>query len=219
MQSVAGPNKQTVQAGYDQIAQKYLDWATSRESPRLKYVEELLRKLPPIRSARVLELGCGAGVPVTQKLVEHGCSVVGNDISDKQIQLAREKCPGANLIAGDMTLLQFEDESFDAVVCFFALFHLPRVEQPSMLHKILGWLKPGGKLLLNLGTEDNEGGNSQFQGTEMFFSGYDTDRNIKMISDAGFRVTEAEVLDGSDNSDPADPDYGRKFLWIVAERE
>ena len=210
--------RKVVQDGYDKIAERYLEWTSTTESPRLRYIEEVLSKLPSTESARVLELACGAGVPVTKKLLEHGCSVIGNDISEKQLQLAKERCPSATLIGGDMTLLQFEDSTFDAVVCLFALFHLPRTEQPALLTKVLRWLRPGGFLLVNLGTDDNEGGNGNFHGAEMFYSGYDGDRNKNMIKEVGFEVISAEILDGSDGSDPTDPDYGIKFLWVVARK-
>ncbi|KAJ7696771.1 hypothetical protein B0H17DRAFT_1053002, partial [Mycena rosella] len=49
-------------------------------------------------SADFPELGCGAGVPCTQVLVEHGLNVTGNDISAAQIALAREHVPKATLI-------------------------------------------------------------------------------------------------------------------------
>lgn len=67
---------------------------------RMGYIADLLKKLSA--GADVLELGCGAGVPVTQVLIEHGLNVTGNDISAAQIALAREHVPKATLIQGDI---------------------------------------------------------------------------------------------------------------------
>ena len=145
-------SKQQIQHFYDKIAVLYLEWVESNPSPRLNYTNNLLIGLPP--SSRVLELGCGAGVPVTQTLSRHEniAEVVANDISSIQLSLARQRLAVSNtannvtFIAGDMMALSFPAESLDGVLAFFSLFHLPRAEQPLILSNIYTWLKPGGSV-------------------------------------------------------------------------
>jgi SAM-dependent methyltransferase len=172
-----------------------------------------------IAAPRILELGCGAGVPITRMLLDRGAQVVANDISTKQISLAKVRCSEATFVPGDMAALTFEPASFDGVVAFYSIFHLPRAEQKGMLSKICSWLKPGGLFVLNLATEDNEEIYGEFLGHGMFWSSFSVEDSKEMVKGAGFELAEAEVLEAGDGKlDESDPDYGVKFLWIAAKR-
>lgn len=195
----------------------YLNWVEGQGSPRERYVQKLLSNLPA--KPNILELGCGAGTPVLRMLLDHGASVVGNDISSKQIELAKTRCPEAELIAGDMAGLSFADEKFDGVAAFYALFHLPREEYKTFLGKIHAWMKPGGYFVFNLATVDQEDIHGEFFGHGMYWSSYGQDENLKILREAGFEVLEKEVLEAGDgNLKEGDPDYGVKFMWILAKK-
>lgn len=206
--------KAVVRSGYDQMADTYLNWTTAIDSPRLKYLEKLLSKLPDSSTARVLELGCGAGVPGTQTLAKQCREVVANDISDAQIKLARVNVPNANVqfIREDMTQLHFDPGSLDAVVAFYSILHLPREEQRGMFQQVFAWLSPGSYLLCNLGAEDNPGSTADWLGSRMYWSSFDAEMNLQQVRDAGFNIVESEIL--VDNED------GRlaPFLWILAQK-
>src|SRR5262245_30575553 len=147
--------KRIVADGYDEIAQRYLAWSALRPSPeRMRSLGQLLDLLPG--GAEVLELGCGAGVPVTHALAERG-RVTGVDISAEQIALAERYVPDATFIHADMTTLDFAPGSFDAVVAFYTLTHVPRAEHSGLLERIATWLRPGGLLFATLGASDSPG--------------------------------------------------------------
>ena len=206
-----------VKDAYDNIAEWYLRWVSDQKSPRERYTEKVLSHAPT--SPRILELGCGSGVPITRLLLDRGADVVANDISSAQIRMAKARCPQAQLIAGDMTELTFEPASFDGCVSFFAIFHLPRAEQKGMLEKICTWLKPGGMLAFNLATVDEEEIHGEFLGHGMFWSSYDVEASKAMVSEAGLELVEADVLEAGDGLlEEGDPDHGVKFLWIVARK-
>ncbi|KAK4125405.1 methyltransferase type 11 [Parathielavia appendiculata] len=208
---------QIVSQGYDHIAESYLHWVESQRSPREHYTEKLLSHCPP--SPRILELGCGAGVPITRMLLDRGAQVVANDISAKQLDLARARCPEAALIPGDMTALSFEPESFDGVVAFFSIFHLPRAEQKGMFSKIHSWLKPGGMVVFNLATADEEEVYGEFLGHGMFWSSFGAEESKAMVTDVGLKVVEFEELEAGDGQvDENDPDYGVSFIWVAARK-
>ncbi|KAJ7782144.1 S-adenosyl-L-methionine-dependent methyltransferase [Mycena olivaceomarginata] len=147
--------KSHIEKVYDIVAEKYLAWSGPRPTTtRMAHIANLLKKLPA--GADVLEFGCGAGVPATQALIEHGLNVIGNDISAAQISLARVHVPKATLIQGDMLTLDFAPGSFDAVLGFYSIFHLPKEEQALMIEKIRGWLRPGGWLLCNFHFDEGD---------------------------------------------------------------
>jgi cyclopropane fatty-acyl-phospholipid synthase-like methyltransferase len=125
--------KKAVETGYNRIAERYLAMKDREDPATLAILEDLARDLPP--GSPVLDLGCGAGVPVTRWLARR-FAVTGVDVSARQLELASRHIPAANFVKVDMTDLDFAPESFDAVVAFHSIIHVPRVEHPALLGKI-----------------------------------------------------------------------------------
>ncbi|KAI4634019.1 uncharacterized protein J4E87_001188 [Alternaria ethzedia] len=206
-----------VEHAYDHIAQWYLEWVEGDRSPRERYTRKLLDSLPP--SPSVLELGCGPGVPVLSMLVDHGAQVTANDISAKQVKMAEPRCPRARFIAGNMTTLTFEAESFHGVLSFYTLFHLPRSQLKDMLVKIYSWLKPGGFFAFNLASVDEEEIHGEMMGYGMFWSSYGVHENCEMLEQIGFELLEVEkVKAGDGNLNEDEPDYNSEFVWVMARK-
>ncbi|KAH0844912.1 putative O-methyltransferase [Fonsecaea pedrosoi] len=210
-------HKLLVKDGYDKIAQTYLDWSHGKPAARVTrvtYVEKLLSQLQSPTEANVLELGCGAGVPCTRLLAQSCGRVFANDISQAQIHLAKANVPEENVhfIQGDMTHLEFDRSTIQAVVAFYSIIHLPREEQRSLIQQIWEWLSPAGYLLCNLGVADNPGSTADWLGSRMYWSSFDVETGMKMLKDTGFTVTQSEVLH--------DDEDGRlvPFLWVLAQK-
>lgn len=211
-------HKKLVQESYDKMAAEYTAWAVTGSHTRMLYVDDLLTRLPNASQATVLELGCGAGTPVLETLVTKVSHIFANDISNVQLDFARKRCPEkTTFLPGDMAALEIQAGSLDAVMGFYFILHLPREEQPAMLGRIHGWLKDGGLLALNLGTEDQEELRGKFFGEEMYWSTFSAEKSKEMICDAGFELLKAEVKTGED-LDAQDPDYGISFLWVLARK-
>jgi ubiquinone/menaquinone biosynthesis C-methylase UbiE len=200
--------REVVARGYDDAAGRYLEWNTLRPSAaRLEYLRRACELIPS--GARVLELGCGAGIPMTAALAE-GRDVTGVDISATQIELARENVPSATFLHADMTALRFPPGSFDAVVAFYSLTHVPRDDQPALLVRAREWLAPGGTLVATMGVEDDPGGiEADWLGVDMYFSHFGARKNRRLVEAAGFVVDSAEVL-----TEPEDR-FDARFLWVV----
>jgi len=206
-----------VEHAYDHIAQWYLEWVQSDRSPRERYTRKLLDSLPP--SPSVLELGCGPGVPVLSMLVDHGAQVTANDISAKQIEMAKARCPRATFVAGNMTTLLFKPESFQGVLSFYTLFHLPRSQLRDMLVNIYSWLEPGGLFAFNLAGIDEEEIHGEMMGFGMFWSSYGVHKNCEMLEQVGFELLEVErVKAGDGNLNEDEPDYDSEFVWVMARK-
>jgi SAM-dependent methyltransferase len=81
------PRKLLVESGYDALGEAYADWSARVEGdPRDRYLDDVSRRLPA--GSRVLDLGCGSGLPST-KLVAERFEVLGVDVSATQIDCAR----------------------------------------------------------------------------------------------------------------------------------
>ena len=151
-----------VRRGYDAISRAYrndegrTNAETEDGTERYKgWVDELAQLIPP--PARVLDLGCGAGVPATKLMTDKGFDVLGLDISAVQIERARRIVPTATFQQADMVTWEHEPASFDAVVSFYALIHVPLEDQRNLLPKIRSWLRPAGYLLAIVGAERRTG--------------------------------------------------------------
>ena len=118
----------------------------------------------------MLDLDCGAGVPVARALAADGFAVIGVDVSDVQIARARRLVPAARFLRADATRVELPAAAFDAVVCLYVLIHLPLEEQPALLGRIAGWLRPGGRLLGHhrpAGLDRHRGGLARWLGDDV----------------------------------------------------
>jgi cyclopropane fatty-acyl-phospholipid synthase-like methyltransferase len=205
---VTDPRVGVVERGYDEIAERFLDWAQRIEGdPRLEWLGELVSRLPA--GARVLELGCGAGEPCMRLLAER-FRVTGIDISARQIELARNHVPQANLVRANFLELELP-AGFDAVCSFYVLNHVPREQLRGLISKIAGWLRPGGLFMHAFATGDTPAWIGSWLGTTMFFSGFEPSQNRRLVKAAGLAVLRDEVVTFTE------PDYGRvAFQWLLA---
>ncbi len=184
--------KKIVQEGYDKVSHAYrADVLDPNDESYQKYkawVDEFAQHLQKGRA--VLDLGCGNGIPSTQLLAEN-FHVTGVDISPVQIERAKERVPNAEFICADMSEISFAPASFDAIVSFYAIIHLPLEEQPQLLAKMHTWLKDEGYLMLITGHNAWTGEASNWLGVEggdMFWSHTDRDTYLQWLTEAGFHV-------------------------------
>jgi len=205
------PPEEVVRRGYDAIAERYAEWAASFESPALHWVEALLTRLP--EGSDVLELGCGGGGPATRALAAHH-RVVGVDISERQLERARRLVPQARFVQADVTQLELEPASFDAVVLLFLFGHIPRAKQRPLLERIFHRLVPGGWFLGTLGTANaDDEVEADWLGAPMFFASYDERWNREALLGAGFELDDARVVPFEE------PGHGLvSFMWVLARK-
>ncbi len=194
--------KKLVRDGYDKVSHTYrADALDPNEESYHKYkawVDELSEHLQD--GAKVLDLGCGNGIPSTQLLAE-SFHVTGVDISPVQIERAKRLVPAAQFICTDMSLVSFPPANFDAIVSFYAIIHLPLEEQPPLLARMHTWLKDDGYLMLVTGHNAWTGQASNWLGVEggdMFWSHTDRDTYLKWVTEAGFQhVRDVFVPEGN----------------------
>lgn len=203
------PTPQRIVAdGYDLIAERYQAWSGDRPSPaRRAALAMALGAIPA--GAEVLELGCGAGLPMTAALAEDR-DVTGLDISAAQVALATRNVPRARFLQADLIAYDRPPASVDAVVAFYVLTHVPRAELAPLLGRIARWLRPGGVFLAAFGVEDDPGGVEDYLGVPMYFSQFSARVNRRLVGEAGLAVERAEVL-----TEPEDRASAR-FLWVLA---
>jgi SAM-dependent methyltransferase len=197
-----------VAAGYDAVADAYFD-RFGVSVVRRKWLGRLMDSLRP-EGDRVLDLGCGAGVPVARDLAALGHAVVGVDVSAQQILRARHNVPTATFIEADMCEVKFEPTSFDAVGAFYSVTHVPPAQQGDLVSKIALWLRPGGALVASFAAGEAGEWIGEWLGTTMFFGHCSEDATLRHLHDAGLKVRRS-AIERQDNEDAA-------FLWIEAAK-
>ena len=112
-----------------------------------RFGEGLVELLAPQPGEHILDLGCGPG-QLTQKIAEHGATVVGLDSSPEMIGQARQNYPKLHFVLRSATEMIFEDE-FDAVFSNATLhWVLDASAAASGMHRAL---RKGGRLIVELG--------------------------------------------------------------------
>ena len=132
-----------VEAGYDRIGERYTE-------ERGKFdirneLKEFCSKLPP--NGKVLDAGCGTGIPVGRHLIRNGFEVVGIDISKTMVATARRNLPEAMILQMNMVDINFPPESFDGLISCYALIHVPRERHAGIFQSFHTILKDQGAIL------------------------------------------------------------------------
>ena len=96
------------------------DWAEN-EAQAVPAYEAALACVELRPGDAVLDVGCGAGT-FLGLVADRGAQLHGIDAAEPLFVLARERVPGADLRAGDMQWLPWEDDRFDLVTGFCSFF-------------------------------------------------------------------------------------------------
>ncbi len=118
--------------------------------PKINFVVDIAKR----KGGKVLELGCGYGY-LSLELARNGLDVLGVDLSPKSIEIAKQfakentfketfgllkyKC-------ADIISMTLEDESFDSIIFFSTLHHMPDLNQ--LFPRLQKALKKGGNLII-----------------------------------------------------------------------
>lgn len=215
---MTSPHHDAVRDAYDVIADEYLKRvAIARDSAGVRarvklLIDEIRDRVPP--AGKVIDLGCGAGLPFTALLAET-FNVTGVDFSKRQLELAKENVPDASLVQSDMTQVSFPAGEAGAVTAFFSIIHVHRDLHAELYKNIASWLKPGGMFVASLGkggrAEDWE---DDWFGARMFWSYHEPEIALEQISNAGMRVERSwqETVDGGIDGQP------ETFFWVIASK-
>lgn len=193
--------------GYDLVSRAYRedDADEGEYAPWLDLLEARVKT-----HAKVLDLGCGCGLPVARRLAPR-YDVTGVDFSPVQIERARTLVPTATFVCADMTAIAFPAAAFDAIVCLYAIIHVPLAEQRRLLRNVASWLRPGGVLIASVGhrawtgTEEDWLGVS---GADMWWDHADAATYRQWLADAGLVVEDERFV----------PEGSGGHTFVVASR-
>lgn len=178
---------------YDQIAAWY-EKARSQEVGAAE-TARLAKMLPA--GAKVLDLGCGTGLPIARILSDMGLEVYGIDSSREMVRRFRQNLPRAPVLCEAAERSDFFGERFDAVVCWGVLFHLVPDDQALVIRRVGERLNERGLFLFTAG--DREGVvESKTNGVSFRYCSLGKSRYRELLEEAGLAIVD-ERFDSHDN--------------------
>ncbi len=183
-------------AAFDAIGERY-DEAFADKTAQVEATRWLVSRLGP--GERVLDVGCGSGIPTAKMLVEAGFSVHGIDISKEMLRIAGRNAPGASFEQADVMTFSPEPASFSGVTAFFSLLMLRKAEIPAALRNIVRALRPGGHLALSMVEGDFDFLEVPFLGQSLHVTAYPQAALEAVLGEAGIEILEMEAVTFSTN--------------------
>jgi SAM-dependent methyltransferase len=139
---------------YDLIA----DWYLTDRGRTVGVPEALAVAATLPVGSRILDVGCGNGVPITEALVSAGHRVAGLDSSTGMLTRFLANLPGTPAVCGDARRCPFAGGIFDAAISWGMIFHLPRADQAMVFASVSRVLKPGAPFLFTAAERDGVDG-------------------------------------------------------------
>ncbi|MEM8908636.1 MAG: class I SAM-dependent methyltransferase [Bacteroidota bacterium] len=188
---------------YDRIAQKYDAHLTGSEYG-LNFLQRAINYCTLTR--RALDLGCGSGGRMIDELETHGFKIWGVDISAQMLALARAKHPTIEFQQANIVDWQ-STQSYDLIVAWDSLFHLPLRAQAPVLRKICSWLAPQGILMYTFGA-DQGAHKSSWHNEPFAYSAIGITENLRIISECHCECKHLEL-----------DQYPEKHVTIIVKKQ
>jgi SAM-dependent methyltransferase len=120
----------------------------------------------------ICDAGCGPSAHVGRYLAEKGLTVIGIDISDRCIEMARALHPDMLFRREDIMNLSFDSDTLDGLVSYYSIIHTPKKLVGKIFKEFHRVLKPGGYLLVAVKAGSGEGYVHELLGieTDIYYS-------------------------------------------------
>ena len=182
-----------------------------RKNRKLHSFEQFLFKelQKKVQKGKLLDLGCGPGVPYDKYFVKQGYNVTGVDLSQKHIDIANKNVR-AKFVKADFSKYKFKDK-YDIIVSFFAIFHIPKEEHGALFKKMFSILNTEGCILITLGKEETKASEEDFIGAKMMWSSNTSETSLNLLQQAGFKILFSALESITHNGEET-------HLWVLAQK-
>lgn len=172
---------------------KAWDAARGRSLIEKAWLDRFLALLPP--SGSVLDIGCGAGEPITGYLIAQGTVVTGVDSAPAMIDHCLARYPAAEFHVADMRRLALA-RRFDGLIAWDSFFHLTAGDQRRMFTVFAEHAAPHTALLFTSGPKDGEAIGT-FEGEALYHASLDPAEYVSLLKAHGFDVVSTVAEDAT----------------------
>ena len=165
---------------YDAIA-LWWDAQQGTMSAGMHYIERAISLCSKRRKG--LDVGCGSGGRIIDALTSAGFEVLGIDVSESMLALAKSRHPAAKFVHGDVCEWEPSDK-YDLIIAWDSVFHVPHGDQRTVVEKLCAALVPGGVLLFTAGGIDGEI-TGEMNGHTFYYSSLADEEYIEVLKSSG----------------------------------
>ena len=199
------PSAQYIPILYKRYAKTWQRMREQSEFIEKSWLDRFLNRLT--NKGTVLDLGCGAGQPISAYIIEKGFSVVGVDNVKPFIKVAQKKFP--NQIWHFKDMREFSETSqYDGIIAWDSFFHLPRADQKEMFIKFSQLAKSGAPLMLTTGHTNGEA-IGEFNGHELYHASLSPSEYRQLFIEHGFGLLSYALEDET---------CGGRSIWLAVKR-
>ena len=145
--------------------------------------------------ARVLDVACGVGEPITAALVDAGCRVWAIDPSPRMVAAFSNRFPDLPVKCEAVEDSSFFDLQFDGIVAWGLMFLLPEATQLAVIPRLASALSPGGSLVFTAPTQVASWPDNLTRRASVSLG---RDRYVRALTDAGLTLLR-ELEDEGEN--------------------
>lgn len=131
--------------GYDEVAEDFI--ALRSQTTGVSSVRSWSASFHP--GDRILDIGCGSGLPLTALLIERGLNVSAIDASPKMVAEFERNFPDIEIACEAVESSVFFNRQYDGILAVELIFLLPPDAQRRILPRIAKALNSGGRLLFS----------------------------------------------------------------------
>jgi SAM-dependent methyltransferase len=167
-----------------------------------------------IRGALICDAGCGPSAQIGRYLVDKGMTVIGIDISERCIEMAKGLNPKMQFGRADIRNMSFDRNVFDGLVSYYSIIHTPKRFIGRIFREFQRVLKPGGYLLVAVKAGSDEGYVHELLGikTEIYFSLFHEKEIERYFEKARF------VVDFLERRNPYDFEIKNERIFAVGRK-
>ncbi|WP_010115281.1 trans-aconitate 2-methyltransferase [Acinetobacter sp. P8-3-8] len=158
------------------------------------WLDRFLSIIP--KHSKILDLGCGSGVPIARYLIENSCSIVGVDASDTMLEMAKQNFPEQTWIQADMRDIELDlklnqklDQKFQAILAWDSFFHLTQEDQRKMFEQFSKFAEHGTALMFTSGPANGEAVGDLF-GDALYHASLSAEEYRELLNQYGFEVVK-----------------------------
>lgn len=214
MDSLELINSKTIQA-YNLVAQRYHD-LFHNEMNEKEYDQRLLDSFAGRfnEDSVICDAGCGPSGHIGRYIFDKGIQVVGVDISDKCVEMARQHNPQMRFEYGDIGNLAFDDGSFDGIISYYSIIDTPKKYVNRIFNEFRRVLKPNGYLLVAVKAGTAEGYIYDLLGikTEIYFTLFTEEEITNYFEQAGF------PLEFIEKRNPYDFEISNERIFAIGKK-
>jgi ubiquinone/menaquinone biosynthesis C-methylase UbiE len=205
-----------VRAAYDTVARDYAE-AFADDLLHLPLDRQVLDTFAERIGvgASVLDLGCGPGQVGQYLAKRRRLRVVGMDLAQEMLLVARQRTGNVCLTGGDMRAIPFRSRSFTGVVAFYSVHNLPRRALGAAFAQVHRVLKPAGIFVVATHLGEGEVYSNEFLGHDIDLVGgtlYRDDQLIAALESHAFVIEEVR------HRDPLPHEHNSRRIYVTCRR-